>query len=82
MQKTILLHVLTLLSLVAAALSGIEALARFMVTPQKFANPLGWLMLGTMILSLYIFFRLRKQRKKEFERHTSSPGSNTKPKNK
>lgn len=73
MQKTILLHVLTLLSLVATALSGIEALAQFTATKEKLSNPKGWIMLLVMGISVYVYFRLRKSRKQEFHQQAGAP---------
>lgn len=73
MQKTILLHVLTLLSLVATALSGIEALVQFTATKEKLSNPKGWIMLLVMGISVYVYFRLRKSRKREFHQQAGAP---------
>lgn len=57
-------HVLALLCLVAAALSGIEALVQFAATPEKMSNPLGWLMLVVFAASMLLYLRVRKLRKK------------------
>lgn len=68
-------HVMSLLCLAVAAITAIEALARFLGTPsapntQGWANPLGWLMVLAFAGSIWLYFRVRKIRKtKLHDRH-------------
>jgi len=54
-------HILALLSLVAAAISGVEAYVQFM-HPQG-SNTQGYLMIGVMLLSGYMYIRTAKIRR-------------------
>ena len=56
-------HIISLLCLAIAAITAIEALARFM-EPSGMANPLGWMMVAVSLASVLLYFRTRKLRKK------------------
>jgi hypothetical protein len=63
-------HVMSLLFLAIAAITAIEALARFYGTPaepntQGWANPLGWLMVALCGICIFMYFRVRKIRKRK-----------------
>lgn len=57
-------HVIALLCVCAAAISGIEATVQFTTTKEGYSNPLGWLMVLVCLASALLYFRVRKLRKK------------------
>lgn len=73
MQKTILLHVLTLLSLVVIALSGMEAAVQFTYSQEKFASPKGWVMMLVLGISVFLYIKLKRSRKREFHQQAGAP---------
>lgn len=63
---------MSLLCLAVAAISLIEALARFLGTvnepnTQGWGNPLGWLMTLVFAASIFMYFRVRRIRKQKMQ---------------
>ena len=54
-------HILALLCLVAAAISGMEAFFQF--TSAQGDTSLGWIMIGVLILSGYMYIRTSRIRR-------------------
>lgn len=57
-------HVMALLCLAAAAICGIEAAVRFWGPPHEKNNGLAWLMTVVFAACIFLYFRVRKQRRK------------------
>lgn len=56
-------HIMSLLSLAAAAFCAIEASVRFFGPPKELSKPLGWLMVVLFGACIFLYFTLRKKRK-------------------
>lgn len=54
-------HILALLSLVAAAISGTESILQFYAT--GIGSGSGWLMLSVFVASFYFYMRFKKARR-------------------
>lgn len=63
----ILNHILALLSLVAAAISGTEAIVQFTISTSNnqawYTSGKAWLMLGVFLFSSYFYIRFKKARR-------------------
>jgi hypothetical protein len=59
-------HVLALLSLVAAAISAVEILVVFSKNPTGYLSDFEfWLLTGVFALSMAMYFRVKRERKKK-----------------
>lgn len=59
-------HVLALLSLVAAAISAVEILVVFSKNPTGYLYDFEfWLLTGVFVLSMVMYFRVKRERKKK-----------------